>query len=90
MERHAKKFVERYCELAIQKTTVVQSLNSLPGRPSFQGGGTGNVWRLSKVCLQIVLIKVLFVTNLEDLTFMGLSTKLLEQSQNGEKLVTNA
>ena len=64
MERHAKNCVERYCELAIQKTTVVQSLNSLPGRPSFQGGGTGNVWRLSKVCLQIVVIKVVFVTNL--------------------------
>ena len=37
MEGHAKKCVERYCELVKQDgSTTLQSINSMPWRPSFQ------------------------------------------------------
>ena len=50
---HAKKCFETYCELAnkIQSSYTKSQPNSLRGWPSFQGGGTGIVWRTVKSML---------------------------------------
>ena len=42
-----QKRVGRHCDLANKKNgAVIQSLNSLLGRPQLQEGGTGNGWRI--------------------------------------------
>ena len=74
-----------------KREATVQSLKSLLGWPSFQEGGTGNGVRVG--CPKYVL-KLSWTTGswteLEGLTFFGWYTNLLEQSQNGQELVTGA
>ena len=56
MEGHAKKFVERYCELAKETTQQLFKV-STPcfDDHQFQGGELGSKGESSKVCSQIVL-----------------------------------
>ena len=64
MKGHVKKCVERYCELANKiDRAIVQSLNSLLGRSSLQGGGNGISWRTVKSMLTDCLEMFVFGTN---------------------------
>ena len=73
MEKHAKKFEERYSELANKKRVVVKSFKPLLGWFSFQGGGIWISWRLVQNILAYCLKKQTCICHeLVDLTFFGL------------------
>ena len=56
MEGHARKCVERYCELAKKKVEqFFQSFKSLLGWSSIQAGRTWISWRIIESCSQIIL-----------------------------------
>ena len=82
MEGHAKKCVERYCELA-NKTTQQLYKVSTPciDDHHFKEEETKSVGELSHVCSQIVL-KCLYLARIGRLD--------IDRLQNGPKLVTNA
>ena len=87
MGSHAKKWVERCCELANKNnSTIIQSRNSMYWRPPIQGRKSGICWRFVKnmfwnACIWLVMV---------DLIIYGPWTNLLVLSQNGPELVTNA
>ena len=78
MEGHAKKCVERYCELANRTTQKLY----------IKEEELKSVGELSQVCSQIVL-KCLYLHELVDLIFYGQWTNLHDRSRNGPELVTN-
>ena len=91
MEGHAKKCVERYCELAKQddSTTSTKYLFPVFMTITFKEEELKSVGELSKASSQIVL-KCLHTWHvLEDLIFSGQWTNLHDPLQNGPKLVTN-
>ena len=90
MEGHAKKCVERYCELA-NKTTEQLFKVATPCMDDhqFKEEENGSVGELSTVCSHMVL-KCLYLALLVDLMFYGLWTNLHEQSKNAPELVTDA
>ena len=80
VEGHAKKCVERYCELAKKRQCNKTKFQHL-------------AWMITtSVCSQIVFFlkkKNLYIA-LPGLTFCDLYTNLQEQSQNGQEPVTDA
>ena len=89
LEDHAKKCVERYCELA-NKTTQKLYKVSTPciDDHHFKEEDLKSVGELSKVCFQFVL-KCLTWHELENLMFSGQWINLHDRSQTGQELVTN-
>ena len=89
MAGHAKKCVERHCDLANKTTQQFYKVFA----PCFDDHHfkeeTKSVGELSHVCSQIVL-KCCTWQELDDLIFYDLQTSLHDQSQNGPKPVTNA
>ena len=89
MEGHARKCVERYCELANKKT---EQLHGVSGPclddHHFKKEELESVGELSKVCSQIVL-ECLYLARSIGLTFFGQWTNLLGQSLSGQEHVTN-
>ena len=91
MEGHAKKCVERYCELA-NKTTQQLYKVATPciDDHQFKEKEMVSVGELSKVCSQIVFFLIACIWGASvDLIFYGLSTNFLVLSQSGPVLVTN-
>ena len=88
MEGHAKKCVERYCELA-NRTTQQLCKVSTPciDDHHFQEEELKSVGELSKLCSQIIL-KCLYLTRIGRSDILW-SVNKLTRSQNGQKLVTN-
>ena len=88
MEGHAKKCVERYCELA---NKTIQQLHKV-ATPCIDDHQfkeeIGSVGGLSTDCSQSVLKCYTWLV-LTGLIFYGLYTNLLVLSQNGQKLLTN-
>ena len=84
LEGHAKKCVERDCELA-NKTTQQFTKTRCMDDHQLKEEEIGSVGELSIVWSQIVYMWHVFV----DLIFFGLWTNLLVRSLNGQKLVTN-
>ena len=89
MEGHAKKWVERCCELE-NKTTQQWNKVATPciDDHHFKEEEMGSVGELPKVCSQNFL-KCLFWPVPVDLIFHGPWTNLHEQVTNGPELVTN-
>ena len=89
MEGHAKKCVERYCELAIKTTQQLYKVSTpCIDDHHFKEEEMKSVGELSNVCSQSVL-KCQTWHVLDDLIFYGQLTNLHDPSQNGRKLVTN-
>ena len=84
MEGHAKKCVERYCELA-NKTTHQLYKVSTPCNDDHHFKEELN--SVGQLCFQIVLIYFFLARN-GRLCFYGQWTNLHDRSQNGPKLVT--
>ena len=92
MEGHAKKCVERYCDLANKTTQQLYNVSTpCIDDHHFKDEEMKSVGELSKVCSQIVL-KCLYLAHivLEDLIFYGQWTNLHDRLRNGPKPVTNA
>ena len=89
MEGHAKKYVERYCELANKTNQQLYKVSTpCSDDHQFKEEELKSVGELSKVSSQIVL-KCFTWHVLEDLIFYGHWTNLHDRSQNGPRLVTN-
>ena len=90
MEGHAKKCVERYCELA-NKTTQQLHKVSTPciDDHHYKEEEMKSVGELSQVCCQIVL-KCLHLARIGRLDFLWSVNKFARSIKNGPKLVTNA
>ena len=90
MEGHAQKCVERKCELANKKTEQLYTVSSLClDDHNFQKEELEAVGEMSKTCFQIIL-KCLFLARIGRLDILwAAKTNLLEESQNGQELVTN-
>ena len=91
MEGHAKKCVERYCELS-NKTTQQLYKVSTPciDDHHFKEEEVKSVGELSHVCSQIVLKCFFLGTNWKTWYSYGQWTNLHDRLQNGPKPVTNA
>ena len=89
MEGHAKKCVERYCELA-NKTTQQLYKVSTPSIDDhhFKEKELKSVGDLSNVCSQLV-VKCLYLARIGRPKFYGQWSNLHDRSQNGPKHVTN-
>ena len=89
MAGHAKKCVERYCELANKNTQQLYKVSTpCIDDHHFKEEELKSVGELSKVCSRIVL-KCLYLARIEDLIFYGQRINLHDRSQNEPKLVTN-
>ena len=89
MEGHAKKCVERYCELANQTTQPLYKVSTpCLDDHHFKEEELKSVGELSKLCSQIVL-KCFFLARIGRPIFHGQWTNFHDQSLNGLKLVTN-
>ena len=87
MEGHARKCVERCCELANKKVEQLYKVSSLClDDHELKQEELESVGELSKVCSQVVF-KHLSLARIGRL--YGLPTNLQEQSQNGLRLATN-
>ena len=84
MEGHAKKCVERYCELANKTTQQLYKISTPCLDDHHFKEELKSVGELSKVCSQIVL------NCLDDLIFYGQWISSHDQSLNGPRPVTNA
>ena len=92
MEGHAKKCVERYCELANKTTQQLYNVSTpCIDDHHFKDEEVESEGELSKVCSQSVL-KCLYLARivLEHLIFYGQWTNLHDRLRNGPKPVTNA
>ena len=89
MEGHAKKCVERHCELA-NKTTLQLYKVAAPciDDHHFKEEELKSVGELSKVCSQIVL-KCLYLARIRRVDTLWSVNKLARSITNGPKLVTN-
>ena len=84
MEGHARKCVERYCELANKKDgAVVQSLESMHRWPSFQRRRIEIRWRIVRSVLSSFFWNAYTWHVLDDPIFYGQWTSLSVPSQNG-------
>ena len=83
MAGHARKCVERYCELLYKVSSPCLDDHQ------FKQEELESVGEIPQVCSQNCLEIFVLGTNLEDQTFCGLSTNLQEQSQNGLRHVTD-
>ena len=91
MEGHAKKCVERYCELSNKTTQQLYTVSTACiDDHHLEEEEMISVGEVSQVCSQIVLKNVYTWHQLEDLFFYGQSTNLHDESQNGPLPVTNA
>ena len=90
MGGHAKKYVERYCELANETTQQPYKVSTpcLDDR-QFKEEEWGSVGELSKVCSQIVL-KCLYLERIGRPDISWSATNLREQPQNVPELVMKA
>ena len=91
MEGHAKKCVEKYCELA-NKTTeqfIVQSRNTIALMTIILRKRKMNQWDNCPLFAHTLFWHVYIWHVLGDLIYCGLWTNLLVRSQNGQKLATN-
>ena len=90
MDGHAKKCVERYCELA-NKTTQQLDKVSTPciDDHHFKEEEMKSVGELSQVCSQFVL-KCLYLARIGRPDILWSVNKLARSITNGPKLVTNA
>ena len=90
MAGHAKKCVERYCELGNKTTQQLYKVSTPCIDDHHFKEEEMKSGELSQVCSQLVQKNVYTCHELEDLIFHGRCANLLDPSRNGPKLVTNA
>ena len=89
MEGHAKKCVERYCELAIKTAQQLYKVSTpCIDDHHFKEEELKSVGELSKVCSQVVL-KCLYLARIGRPDILWSVNKLARSITNGPKLVTN-
>ena len=90
MAGHAKKCVERYCELAKQTTQQLYKVSTpCTDDYHFKEEEMKSVGELSHVCSQIVL-KCLYLARIGRLDILCSGNKLARSIKNGPRSVTNA
>ena len=89
VEGHSKKFVERNCELAIEKTEQLYK-GSTPclDDPNFKKNW--NQWDNCLMCAHRLSWEVCIWHELVDLTLLGLTQTCKSSHKNGHELVTDA